>query len=470
MILVITERGETSAELGFLLHKHPRRVHRIDLKFGSGTVFYPEATDDVCTVALVVEIDPISLVRSKGARRGGWALGQYVNDRPYVASSFLSVAIGRVFRTAMNGTCAKHPEFVETARDLQVCLPAITVPDGTATLERLFSPLGYEVDASPLPLDPSFPSWGNSRCFSVKLRTKQPLHRVLKHLFIMIPTLDRVKHYWVGPEEIDKLLEKSRDWLADHPEKKWIVTRYLKFRRQYTNEAMERLDPTPEDSEKMDSPERVEKHTSLHSKRLDRVAEIISDLNPESVLDLGCGEGKLLMRLLERTRVPRITGMDIDSRSLEFAKERIEHADLPKKSRERLSLLHGSLTYRDERLAGFELATLIEVVEHFDPDRLRTLERVVFQCAAPARIIVTTPNREYNALFETLSESQLRHPDHRFEWTREEFADWCERIGFEHGYDFEIEPLGDPDPKHGSPSQMAVFCRAELAGEREKSE
>ncbi|WP_075090929.1 3' terminal RNA ribose 2'-O-methyltransferase Hen1 [Haloferula sp. BvORR071] len=463
MLLTITNRTPDATDLGHLLHKHPARSHAIDLAFGKGLIFYPVARQDECKAVLSVEVDPIDMVRSPGARQGGWALGQYVNDRPYAASSFLSVAISRGLGTALNGRCTKRPELVDKLLDLEVCLPVVPAGDGEM-LKKLFEPLGYAVETERLPLDPAFPAWGESRYHKLTLRAMTPLHLLLKHLFVMLGALDRAKHYWVGQDEIDKLLAKGEGWLATHPEKDWIVRRYLKFQKRLAREALERLAPEPEAEEESEETEdiatepAVEKKISLHELRLDRVTELIASYQPGSVLDLGCGDGKLIRRLLGQTKIPKVTGMDVSSRALEVAHERLERLP-PFKRQGRVEIFLGSLVYRDSRLRGYDVAALVEVIEHLDADRLDSLEEVVFAAATPQRVIVTTPNREYNVLFEGMKPGALRHADHRFEWTRSEFRIWAERVAGKHGYEVAFEPLGEEDAEHGPPSQMAVFTR-----------
>ena len=463
MLLSITNRTPEATDLGHLLHKHPARCHEVDLAFGKGTVFYPAAGPEECTAVLLVEVDPVDLVRSAGARQGGWALGQYVNDRPYAASSFLSVAIARAFGTALNGRCTKRPELVDRPLLLEVKLPVVPAGDGDI-LKKLFEPLGYQVETQRLPLDPAFPSWGESRYHELLLRVELPLHLVLKHLFVLIGALDRSKHYWVGKEEIDKLLAKGEGWLAAHPEREWIVRRYLKYQTRLAREALERLVPEPEEPEEdEESPDTgvepaVERKISLHDARLDRVAELVAGLHPQSVVDLGCGEGKLLRRLLRQTKIPKILGMDVSSRSLEIAHERLDRIP-PFQVSGRIDIFLGSLVYRDSRLRGHDVATLVEVIEHLDTDRLDAMEEVVFADAAPRHVFVTTPNREYNVLFEGMKPGALRHADHRFEWTRAEFQEWGARVAGIHGYEVAFEPLGEENAEHGPPSQMAVFTR-----------
>ncbi len=466
MLLSITSRTPDSTELGYLLHKNPANVHATDLAYGKATVFFSKATPEETTAHLLVEVDPVELVRGKGARQGGWALGQYVNDRPYAASSFLSTAISRCFGTAMGGRCEKRPELPGKSLDLTIRIPALPLAGDPGRVEALFVPLGYGVEIVRPPLDPEFPGWGEARHGDVTLTICAPLAEVLRHLFVLIPSLDSNKHYWIGPDEIEKLLAKGEGWLSEHPQCEWITTRYLKFRRSLVNEALERLEPetddeteSVEDAEENAVPE-VERSLSLHDKRLDRVTELVKGLQPDRLVDLGCGGGKLLLRLLRKTKVPDILGIDVDSRSLEIASKRLRLETLPEKQRARVTLAQGALTYRDPRIEGRDVATLVEVIEHLEPDRLDSLERVIFQHAKPGSLIVTTPNREYNALFENLEKGKLRHADHRFEWTRAEFREWAERVSSDYGYSVNIEPLGEEDESHGAPSQIAVFTRS----------
>jgi 3' terminal RNA ribose 2'-O-methyltransferase Hen1 len=174
------------------------------------------------------------------------------------------------------------------------------------------------------------------------------------------------------------------------------------------------------------------------------------------VLDLGCGEGKLLRRLAEDSQFAEVVGMDVSTRALAIAEERLRrtrHLDGPG----RVKLLHGSLVYRDARLAGFDAAAAVEVIEHLDPPRLTAFERVIFEFARPAAVVLTTPNVEYNVNFPGLAAGKSRHRDHRFEWTRAEFRTWAEGVAKRHGYTVTFSGIGEEDPAVGSPTQMAVF-------------
>lgn len=464
MLLTISTTHSPATDLGYILAKNPAKVQSFPLAYGQAHVFYPVATDARCTAALALDVDPIGLVRGR-TPGGAGAVGQYVNDRPYVASSFLSVAIAQVLGSALGGRCRDRPELVDTALPLEVRLEVVPCRGGEGFLRRLFEPLGYVVEATRIPLDDHFPEWGESAYFRVDLNATIRVKDLLSHLYVLVPVLDDEKHYWVGDDEVDKLLAKGGDWLPSHPEKTEIAHRYLKHRRSLARLALDRLvtddAALPDDEESGDEGEAaVERRLSLDEARVEAVTSTLRELGASAVLDLGCGEGKLLRRLLTEARFTKVAGVDVSVRALEIARSRLRVDDLPARERDRLSLFHGALTYRNTAFAGFDAATLVEVVEHVEPSRLGALERVVFAFARPKAVVVTTPNVEYNTKFERLPAGRFRHPDHRFEWTRAEFTRWGERVAAEHGYAVRYAAIGPVDAELGAPTQMAVFTLA----------
>lgn len=460
MLLTLRTTHVPATDLGFLLHKHPDRVQTFELAFGNAHVFYPEATESATTAALLLDVDPVGLVRG-----GGATIDQYVNDRPYVASSFLAVAIARVFGTALGGRCERLPELAASAIPLEARLAALPCRGGVGLLLRLFEPLGYTVQADSHPLDPLVPAWGASRYFTVTLRATCRLSDLLSHLYVLVPVLDDDKHYWVGDPEVEKLVRHGEGWLGTHPERETITRRYLRHQRGLVREAIARLmtegEAQPEETARARDAEEatLEAPIRLHDRRLDLVAEVLHETGAKRVVDLGCGDGKLLKRLLADRQFEEIVGMDVDSRSLEIARERLNLDRMAPKQRERIRLLHGSLLYRDRRLAGWDAAALVEVVEHLDPPRLAAFERVVFEFARPATVVITTPNREYNVRWPSLPAGRFRHRDHRFEWTREEFQLWAGAVAACFGYAVRHQPVGEEDAEVGAPSQMGVFTR-----------
>lgn len=460
MLLTITNTQTPATDLSFLLHKHPDKLQSFALSYGKAQVFYPEADEDRCTAALVLEVDSIKLVR--GRNKDNFALSQYVNDRPYVASSFLSSTLSKVFGSALNGNCRDKPELVEKELDLEMKIAVVSARGGAKLLKDLFEPLGYEVEAEGYSLDAQFTDWGTSRYFTLTLRKKTTVKQLLNHLFVLIPVLDNDKHYYVSHAEIEKLLQKGGEWLKNHPKKELITQRYLANQRGLTRAAMERLVPETLQETKVpagNSEGELERKISLHSKRLAQVVEELKKLNARSVVDLGCGEGKLLRLLLQEKEFVKILGMDVSYRTLEIAKKRMHFDHLAPKQLERIELIQGALTYRDRRLSGFDAAAVVEVIEHLDETRLSAFERVVFEFAKPRNVIITTPNVEYNVLFPTLPAGKFRHSDHRFEWTRAQFQDWANAVADRFGYSVAYFPVGPVDGTHGAPCQMAVFSR-----------
>ncbi|MGW6527919.1 3' terminal RNA ribose 2'-O-methyltransferase Hen1 [Streptomyces venezuelae] len=486
MFLTISTSGtpeRPATDLGFLLHKHPDNRHTRSVSYGTAHVLYPEATPERCTAALLLEIDPVALVRrgkGKGKGRGGApdaALAQYVNDRPYAASSLLAVAIGAVFSSAMRGVCAARPERVAQPLPLRVEVPALPARGGAELVRALFEPLGWAVAVTPVPLDVRFPEWGDSRYVQLVLEAPDgtlTLGEALRHLYVLLPVLDDAKHYWVSPDEVDKLLRAGEGWLAGHPEQEVITSRYLSRRRSLTQEARERLelvrlaDADDTDVDEIDNAvdegtDTEEKPVPLAVRRREAILAELVGAGAGRVLDLGCGQGQLVQALFKDVRFTEIVGVDVSMRALTVASRRLRLDRLGERQAGRVRLVQGSLAYTDKRLKGYDAAVLSEVIEHLDEARLPALEYAVFGSARPRTVLVTTPNVEYNVRWESLPAGHVRHGDHRFEWTRDEFRAWAHSVAERHGYDVRFAPVGDDDPEVGPPTQMAVFTQAVTA-------
>jgi 3' terminal RNA ribose 2'-O-methyltransferase Hen1 len=474
MLLTISTTHRPATDLGFLLHKHPDRHQSYELSFGKAHVFYPQATAGRCACCLLLDVDPVGLVRGKGfqSQRPAGLLDQYVNDRPYVASSLLSVAIAQVFGTALGGRSKERPELAARPISLSARIDVLPVRGGDELLGRLFEPLGYSVSAARHPLDDKFSAWGDSPYYSVELAHTTTVASLLSHLYVLVPVFDERKHYYVGQDEVEKLLAKGEAWLTRHPERGLITRRYLYKKPSLVRQALARLVEEEQvfvdnaaDEWDGDEPVRQlppERALSLHEQRLGAVMAALRASGARRVLDLGCGEGKLLRELLAEKQFTEIVGMDVSIRSLEIAHRRLKLDRLPERQRERIRLIHGALTYRDARLANFDAAAIVEVIEHLDPPRLAAFERVLFEHARPQTVVLTTPNREYNVMWESLPAGEMRNADHRFEWTRAEFNAWAERVASRFGYNVCYLPVGVEEPLVGSPSQMAMFEQVQM--------
>ncbi|MFI1002651.1 3' terminal RNA ribose 2'-O-methyltransferase Hen1 [Streptomyces galbus] len=476
MFLTISTTGtpeRPATDLGFLLHKHPDRAQAFSTSYGRAHVLYPEADPQRCTAALLLEVDPVALVRrGRGKNRGGApdaALAQYVNDRPYAASSLLAVALSAVFSSALRGVCAARPERAAEPLPLRVEVPALPARGGPGLVRRLFEPLGWTVTAEPVPLDTEFPEWGDSRYVRLVLDSAElTLSAALRHLYVLLPVLDDAKHYWVAPDEVDKLLRAGEGWLPGHPEQKLITSRYLSRRWSLTRQANERLElvrlAETDDSEveEIDNAvgedtETEERPTPLAVLRREAILTALTESGAARVLDLGCGQGQLVQELLRDVRFTEVVGMDVSVRALAIAARRLKLDRLGERQAARVRLLQGSLAYTDDRLKGYDAAVLSEVVEHLDLPRLPALEYAVFGHARPRTVVMTTPNVEYNVRWESLPAGHVRHGDHRFEWTRAEFRAWAGAVAERHGYDVEFRPVGPDDPEVGPPTQLALF-------------
>lgn len=462
MLLTLSTTRAPATDLGFLLHKHPDRAQAFDAGVGTAHVFYPEAGEDRCTAAVLLEVDPVGLVRD----RGGVALAQYVDDRPYATSSLLAVALRKVFGTAMAGRCPARPELAAGPLPLEVALPAVSCRGDAGLVTRLFAPLGWAVEATPVPLDETVPDWGDSPYVRLLLRGELRLADALNQLYVLLPVLDGAKHYWMAPDEVDKLLRAGSGWLATHPERELVARRYLGRHGTLVREALarlaevddvepERLDPDAALSAETDAPP-----VPLAEQRRGAILAVLRALGARSVGDLGCGEGALVGALLAEPACTRVVATDVSARALEVVARRLRLDRMPEPRRARLEIFQSSLVYSDARLRGLDAAVLCEVVEHVDPPRLPALERAVFGAAAPRAVVVTTPNAEHNVRFPFLAGGGFRHRDHRFEWTRAQFREWAGAVAARHGYAVRYLPVGADDPEVGPPTQMAVFEKA----------
>ncbi len=462
MLLTITYEGTNTQELGYLLHKNPERSQQFELSYGKAYVFYPEVSDTRTTAALLLDIDPLDLARGKvGSKDGG--LFDYVNDRPYASTSFMSTAIVRIFGTAMSGRCDKRQELADTPLKLTARIYSLKDNGDTELAKEMFEPLGYTVTAERTKLDDSFPEWGISPYIDLTISGTVKLSELLNHIYVLIPVFDKQKHYYIDEDEIQKLLDHGEGWLAGHPYKEKITRRYFTSRKSYARKALDILlsdeMTETENNDETESTEEKEARTPLNTQRLETVKNAVLASGASSVIDLGCGECRLTSLLLSEQQIKKVTACDVSVSVLEKAAQRLHLDRMQPYKKNKLTLIQASLTYRDKRFEGHDCACVVEVIEHIEPMRIPAFERSVFEFAAPKTVILTTPNREYNTNYEHMQENALRHGDHRFEWTREEFRAWTEHICEKFGYTCEISGIGDTDEVYGTPTQMGVFTK-----------
>ncbi len=453
MLLEINTTHKPATDLGYLLHKHPDKLQTVKFSAGDAHIFYPVADENSCTACLLLDINPVDLVRGNKARNA-FLQEHYVNDRPYTSNSFLSTAMAKAFGTAINGTCHAKPELAMTAIPLSAKIHSLKVDCDKEYIKKLFEPLGYKFSYETIQLDSAFPNWGEGKVVNLTIEKTTTLKDFLSQIYVFIMVLDNDRHYWVSRNDIDILIRRGENWLENHPLKNWITKRYLKNLRTLTNHALLRL---ADESELTEAPATTERKVTLHQQRLNKTVDMLIASEATSVLDIGCGTGKLMKLLLKEGQFKKIAGMDVSYSELQKAKENLYLDQATPAMRERIKLFQGSVTYKDERLKGFDAIALVEVIEHLDEERLPTMETIVFGYSNPETIVLTTPNAEYNVAYERLEAEAFRHDDHRFEWTRKEFADWCHKICKKFNYEVEILPVGNEEENIGAPSQLAVF-------------
>lgn len=472
MFMSIRVTGEGARDLSYLLQKHPENIVERGTTIVKTQCFFPRYDETNVEFVVTGSMNPIDLVRKE--RMG--QLDEYVNDRPYVASSYFVTAFREALSSALNGKCAEKPDLVSKVWDLSITVPAIRNPpprnekDGTCSSEflaALFTPLGWSVTTTRGHADDRFPEWGESHIVSVTLSGLFPLMTALRHLFILLPVVDKTKHHAVDLQEAQKLISKGEGWLETHPMKAAIIGRYLGYKKKLVDAATAGLE-APETEEEIEEEEaepapaatEEARFPSLHIQRHEAVIarmvfDGVFDGVTGSLCDLGCGEGRFIQHLYdqaaERKWIPaKIVGVDPSRFALRWARRKLKS--------DSVKLLQGSALFRDARLHGFDAMVAIEMIEHIDPERLPDFEQAVFGDYKPKRFYLTTPNREFNAVFG-IPDGELRHRDHRFEWTRDEFKDWCEHIFDQYNYTTEFFGVGQEDETYGQPSQGVVFTR-----------
>ncbi len=444
MLMTITYKGNNTQELGYLLHKNPNAAQGFTLSFGKAYVFYPEVSNKSTTAALLLDINSVDLAKGRNTQNAG--LFTYVNDRPYTSNSFMSVAINRVFGTALKGRCDKKQELANTPLDLTATVHMLRC-ESDDDARKIFKPLGYMVKINRRLLDERFPEWGKSPYIDLTLQGTVRLSELLEHLYVLIPVFDGNKHYYIDDTEVEKLLSHGGEWLKNHPERENITRGYFNNIRSITKTALTQLSDAEEDE--------VSKPKRLDSERIDSVVKAVIESGAQRVLDLGCGEGRYTARLAAESQIVHITAADVSMKVLEAANSRIEK--LPTFQKDKVEFIQGSALCRDRRFEEYDCCLLIEVIEHIDEERLPVLERVIFEFARPKTVIVTTPNAEYNSNYVFLPDGEMRHSDHRFEWNREKFSKWCNEICEKYSYRAKISGIGNEDERLGAPTQMGVF-------------
>ena len=444
MLLTIACNGPDATDLSWLLHKRPDRFQKFDLGYGNAFIFFPEYARDRCTACLLLEIRSDSLNELCKAKDGEF---QYVNSRQYLSSSLLSAAIGRAFSSALKGVCQDKPSLVDKSYDIEIRISSFSCRINPDFIERILAPLGYGIEWEELQKEEDYLDGGFSYG-DLHLRIHATLQNVLSHLYILFPVFDRQTHVWLGETQLQKFIRHSQKWLGEHPEKRLIINEYfgpaadLRYRMLELFGALRNQDDNPQ-------------YASLNYARQSAIDGVLAASGAKSVIDLGCGNASLLSYLHEKDTYEKLAGMDVSAKNIESARKKLGSSFLH--TRATPDLFIGSLTYSDKRIFGYDAAILSEVIEHFETERMDSIMRIILSEARPKLFVMTTPNKTYNHEFPFLEPGAFRHPDHRHEFDKNEFSEFCERYASMFDYDFEMSHIGEELSEVGAPTLMGIF-------------
>ncbi|WIM41190.1 3' terminal RNA ribose 2'-O-methyltransferase Hen1 [Paenibacillus sp. PK4536] len=480
MYLTIKATGTHASMISHLLAKNPNNLYdrtekgaRIRLVY---TSFQPEETE----VLLFVTPDPIDLVKGSPDH---YDITQYINDRELVVSSLFCSYIRPALGTALNGKPkADYIDWVEHPFTLHMSMGPVASDLPDSMIESLFQPLGYEVQMERGEIDYSFDLKNRSTVRHIQISGQQTLQHMLRQLYILIPVLDNYKHYYISDDEIERLQRYGEGWLSTHPQHDLIIKRSLRFApliKEYeqkvaknediTNvstelsthqaEASEMKSELSEDQDKQyDSNQTEPPVIRLNELRYRAIVEQVSQLpQHKQIVDFGAGEGKLSVRLGEIEGVEQIWAVEPSMQSQLRAIDRF--AKLEGRTDYVIPVVTtGSLFYRDERWVDQDVIILCEVIEHINEVRLPQVIHTLFTDYRPQTLIMTTPNREYNEVYQ-MGKDEIRHTDHRFEWTRAELEQYCTQWIQDRPYTFTLSGIGEKHEQYGQPTQMVVFHR-----------
>ena len=496
MYLTVKAAGPHAGMISHLLAKNPHNRYERNEKGARVRLIYSAFAEEKIEFTIFATPDPIDLV--KGSPHS-YDITQYINDREFVVSSLFCSYIRPALGTALNGKPkADYADWVEHVFPLEVTFGPVASNLPDAVIESLFTALGYEADIERGAAEYTFDLKSRSSVRNIRVSGQATLQQMLRQLFILMPVLDDYKHYYIGTEEIDKLQRYGEGWLQDHPQQELIIKRALRFApliadyRKLAGDNVQKaavnlLDTNTTDtdantlqqpgneqittgitasqqgeadtlSSSADVQETAVPPIRLNELRYQAIVDQVSSLpRRRSVVDFGAGEGKLSVRLAGIEGVEQVYAVEPSAyaglRALErFGKlEREGQQIVPR-------LVTGSLFYRDDQWAGQDVIILCEVIEHINEHRLPQVMATLLDEYHPETLIMTTPNREYNAVYE-MEEQEIRHTDHRFEWTRAEWADHCQDWVSGRPYEVSLHGIGDISEIHGQPTQMAVFRR-----------
>ncbi|MEK4148209.1 3' terminal RNA ribose 2'-O-methyltransferase Hen1 [Robertmurraya sp. FSL W8-0741] len=452
MQLTIRASGQDVQVLSYLLAKNPNHLYERQVNNHFVRMFFSKFSKEEVEVTFFVTPDPIELSRNNSER---YEITSYINDREFVVSSIFCTFLRSALATALNGK--PHEEYehwVNHRFNLQFSFGPLSSQLSDNDIIELFAPMGYKttISAGEIDYHMNFKTKSSARYITVEGLTT--LQMGLRQLFVLIPVLDNYKHYYIDDKEIEKLERYGEGWLDAHPQREFILRQALRFKDLYS--LVEKQ--TEKGSNNQDNNDEI-RTMRLNDLRYEKIIDSIRQIPfKDSIVDFGSGEGKLSVQLGFIEGVKEILAVEpSESASIKALKRyekmaRKENFLMPEQ-------IIGSLFYFDERLKNKDIVILCEVIEHIDKHRLPKIMKTILNDYKPKVVMITTPNQEYNKVYKMNEE--YRHPDHRFEWTRDEFREWCEIQNGKNDYELTFDGIGEEHELYGTPTQMCLFMRKE---------
>lgn len=427
MQLSFYTKGPQAMAVSHLLAKNPANLYERTVKKHAVRFVYHKMTADELYATIFVTPDSLALLNENEA----YDITHYINDREFAVSTIFLSLIRSALGTALNGK--PKEEYVEAA---QIAYPftfefgPISTSLSDEEITALWAPLGYVVEIE------STSEAKHARF--LKLSNEITLQKALQQFFILIPVMDDYKHYYIDETEKERLVNYGEGWLEEHPQRDFIYKKALRFKKLY--EDPDRTISQP-------------KTTSLNTQRYETITQLVSSLAPKTVVDMGAGEGKLSQLLAQIPTLRKLYSVDPSNTALTKMQKRFSEKTFAITP----TVTWGSLYYEDETFKNADVFILCEVIEHIDEERLPQIMALIVNQYAPKHLIVTTPNAEYNAVYEL---EEMRHADHRFEWTRTQFQNWCVHVA--PNYTLQYKGIGEVHEIFGTPTQMCIMTRREV--------
>ncbi|WP_342431763.1 3' terminal RNA ribose 2'-O-methyltransferase Hen1 [Neobacillus sp. FSL H8-0543] len=446
MQLSLTVRGTGAETVSYLIAKNPTNLYERNEKGFKVRLVYPTFTNDEAEFLIYVQPDPIDLARNSAEK---YDITSYINDREFAVSSIFVSAIRKALGTALNGKPdEEYTEWVDHPFVMELNFGPVATDLNDREIEDLFKPIGYKVT-----IESGVSTFREkSSAKFITITGEQTVQNALKHISTLIPVIDNYKHYFIDEREVEKLDRYGDDWLESHPAKLLILKRALRYQSLIVKSKFYHREQSTKGI--VEQPK-----VRLNEQRYDAIVNYIKGLpNRETIVDLGAGEGKLSVQFGFIDGVKEILSIEPSSKSRVKAIKRFQEENDKERYIEPKSLA-GSLYYFDERLQNKDIIVLCEVIEHIDEHRLPNIFKTIVNDYRPRILIVTTPNQEYNVVYEM--DDEMRHDDHRFEWTRAEFREKCEQWTKDSSYQVSFQGIGEEIESYGQPTQMAIFRREE---------